>query len=156
MDRDLSRSLHALTFRLDRAADRILRAERNVSYRRFLTLYAIGVLGAPSQRAVAEWMGVSEPSVSRMTRVLVDEGFLDAPPDPAGGNRRRLELTASGQALVASCGGLLEDRFAALVETAGVSYGDYRESTQRLFAALTQSADAPSHRAVDAGARLTS
>lgn len=138
MDRDLSRNLHALTFRLDRAADRILRAERNVSYRRFLTLYAVGELGATSQRALAEWMGVSEPSVSRMTRVLVEEGFLDAPPDPAGGNRRRLELTASGQALVASCGRLLEDRFAALVETAGVSYRDYRESTRRLFAALTQ------------------
>jgi DNA-binding MarR family transcriptional regulator len=143
MDRDLSRGLHALTFRLDRAADRILRAERNVSYRRFLTLYAVGELGATSQRALAEWMGVSEPSVSRMTRVLVAEGFLDAAPDPAGGNRRRLELTVDGQALVAGCGGLLEDRFAALVETAGVSYRDYRESTQRLFAALTQTETQP-------------
>jgi DNA-binding MarR family transcriptional regulator len=149
MDRDLSRGLHALTFRLDRAADRILRSERNISYRRFLTLYAIGELGWTSQRALADWMGVSEPSVSRMARVLAEEGFVDSAPDPGGGNRRRLELTASGRALVASCGGLLEDRFAALVETAGVSYRDYRESTQRLFAALTQRADAPSRRAVD-------
>jgi DNA-binding MarR family transcriptional regulator len=140
MDRDLSRCLHTLTAHLDRAADRILRAEQGVSYRRFLTLFAVRELGVTSQRALSEWMGVTEPSVSRMTRVLVEAGLLDASDDPAGGNRRRLQLTPSGNHLVARCGGILEDRFAALVEAAGVPYGDYRASTQRLLSVVMTTA----------------
>jgi DNA-binding MarR family transcriptional regulator len=76
MERDLSRSLHALTARLDRAADTILRAEAGLSYSRFLALFMVRSLGADTQRALAERLGVSEPSVSRMTRVLAEQGLL--------------------------------------------------------------------------------
>lgn len=136
MDRDLSRSLHALTARADRAADRILRSQRGLTYRRFLTLWAVGELGSPSQRSLAEWLGVTEPSVSRMVRELAAAGLLTAGADPAGGNRRCVQLTDSGRQMVAECGGLLERAFAALVDKAGVSYTDYRDSTLRLLAAL--------------------
>ncbi len=137
MHRDLSRSLHALTARLGRAADGILEAEQNVSYRRFLTLYAVREMGGTTQRDLARWMGVTEPSVSRMTGVLVEAGFLEANADRAGGNRRHLQLTTAGEELIARCGALLEDRFAALVESAGVSYDDYGASTRRLLVALS-------------------
>jgi hypothetical protein len=46
MERNLSFNLHVLTARLDRAADRILRAERNVSYSRFLALTLVGELSS--------------------------------------------------------------------------------------------------------------
>lgn len=135
--RDLSRSLHALTARLGRAADGILQAEQNVSYRRFLTLYAVREMGGSTQRDLARWMGVTEPSVSRMTGVLVEAGFLEARADRAGGNRRHLQLTTAGEELIARCGALLEERFAALVKSAGVSYDDYGASTRRLLVALS-------------------
>ena len=137
VDRDLSRSLHALTARLSRAADSILQAEHEVSYRRFLTLYAVREMGGTTQRDLARWMGVTEPSVSRMTGVLVEAGFLKASADRAGGNRRHLELTSAGEKLVARCGSLLEDRFAALVESAEVSYDEYGASTRRLLVAIS-------------------
>jgi DNA-binding MarR family transcriptional regulator len=135
-DRDLSRSLHKLTARLDRAADAILRVEVGVSYSRFLALYMVGSDGADTQRALADRLGVSEPSVSRMVRVLADDGWLQTLPDPAGGNRNRLRLTASGEQLVQRWGAELEERLAALLDTAGVSYGTYRTHTMRLLAAL--------------------
>jgi DNA-binding MarR family transcriptional regulator len=135
--RDLSRSLHALTARLDRAADGILHAEQNVSYRRFLTLYAVHEMGGTTQRDLARWMGVTEPSVSRMTGVLVEAGFLEARADRAGGNRRHLQLTRAGEELIARCGALLEDRFAALLKFAGVSYDDFGASTRGLLVALS-------------------
>ena len=134
--RDLSRSLHKLTARLDRAADAILRAEAGVSYSRFLALYMVGSEGADTQRALAERLGVSEPSVSRMVRVLADGGWLQTLPDPAGGNRNRLRLTPSGEQLVQRWGAELEERLAALLETAGVPYRTYRTDTMRLLAAL--------------------
>jgi len=71
MDSGLSVDLHRLTARMDRAADRFLSEAYGVSYRRFLTLLLVGEFGMPTQRALAEALGVSEPSVSRMTGVLV-------------------------------------------------------------------------------------
>lgn len=61
---------------------------------------------------------MTEPSVSRMVGVLAGEG------------------TAAGGRVVSEGGQLLEQRFAALVEAAGVSYSVYRESTVRLLAAI--------------------
>lgn len=136
MPRSLSFDLHALTTRLDRSADRILQAEHGLSYRRFLTLLSVGELGVPTQRALAERLGVSEPSASRMTGVLVGVGLLDSEVDPAGGNRRRLTLTPKGKQLVEVCRDLLERRFADLVERCGVSYPGYARDTGLLMAAL--------------------
>lgn len=145
MNRDLSFDLHALTARLDRSADRILRAEYELSYRRFLALLLIGELGAPTQRALAERLGVTEPSVSRMVGVLADSGLVEAQADPAGGNRRCLSLTPSGNQLVEQCRELLEHRFAELVERSGVPYLEYARHTRLLMAAL-DAAERKAHR----------
>jgi DNA-binding MarR family transcriptional regulator len=134
--KDLSRSLHALTARLDRAADSILRAEAGISYSRFMVLFMVRSLGADTQRALAENLGVSEPSVSRMTRVLANEGLLKVVPEPAGGNRHRLTLTPAGERLVKRWGGYLEERFARLVADAGVPYKTYARYTERLLEQL--------------------
>ena len=136
MERDLSRSLHKLTFRLDRAADAMLRGEAGITYSRFLALYMVGSEGADTQRTLAERLGVSEPSVSRMVRVLVASGWLEVVADPAGGNRHQLTLTSAGAELVGRWGAQLEERFATLVESAGVPYRTYRTHTRRLLGAL--------------------
>lgn len=133
---DLGFDLHALTARLDRSADRILRAAHDVSFRRFLTLLIVGELGAATQRALAEALDVSEPSVSRMTGVLVQSGMLDAQPDPAGGNRRQLSLTPAGKQLVEQCRDLLERRFTDIVKRSGVPYHEYTRHTRLLMSAL--------------------
>src|SRR5919112_6174436 len=135
MEGSLTFDLHALTARLDRAADRILRAEVELSYRRFLALLLVGE-GAPTQRVLAERLGVTEPSTSRMVGVLADEGLLDVVPDPAGGNRRRLTLTPAGKQRVEACQQVLEGRFADLVARSGVPYAEYAAHTRRLVAAL--------------------
>jgi DNA-binding MarR family transcriptional regulator len=138
MERNLSFNLHVLTARLDRAADRILRADRNVSYNRFLALTLVGELGASTQRTLAEYLGVTEPSVSRMTAVLAADGLLDVQPDPAGGHRRRLSLTDEGKQLVASVQQGFEGRLAAIVEKSGVPYAEYAEHTARLLTTFDQ------------------
>jgi DNA-binding MarR family transcriptional regulator len=133
MEQNLSLNLHVLTARLDRAADRILRAEHGISYSRFLALTLVGELGASTQRTLAEYLGVTEPSVSRMTAVLAADGLLDVQPDPAGGNRRRLSLTDEGKRRVTSIRQEFEDRLAAVVAHSGVPYAEYAEHTARLL-----------------------
>lgn len=136
MDRRLSFRLHVLTAKLDRAADQILRAEHNISYRRFLALTLVGEMGATTQRALAEALGVTEPATSRMTGVLAEAGLLDVQPDPAGGHRRRLGLTPEGKHLVASVQQALEARLADLMAHSGVPYAEYAAHTERLLATL--------------------
>ena len=136
MTHELSRTLHKLTARLDRAADTILRREAGVTYARFLALYMVGSEGADTQRVLAERLGVSEPSVSRMVRVLAGSGWLETGPDPDGGNRKQLWLTPAGERLVKRWGAELEARLAAVVQGAGVPYRSYSTHTRRLLAAL--------------------
>lgn len=136
MEQDLSRSLHTLTARLDRAADQILRKEAGLSYSRFLTLFMIGSAGADTQRALAERLGVTEPSVSRMTRALETAGLITAAANPAGGNRHRLSLTPAGAQILTRWGGQLESRLAVLVDASGVPYREYVQYTKRLLETL--------------------
>ena len=140
MTGDLGFELHRLTAQLDRAADRILDAALGLSYRRFLTLLLVGELQDPTQRALAEALGTSEPSVSRMTAVLAEAGYLDVTPSPQGGNRRRLSLTPSGKEAVERSRDLLDGRFARIVERSGVPYVDYSQHTRALLDVLAEDA----------------
>ncbi|MEA2419029.1 MAG: hypothetical protein QOE60_1235 [Thermoleophilaceae bacterium] len=143
MANHLSFDLHALVARLDRSADRILRAELDLSYRRFLALFMIKELEATSQRALAERLDVSEPAVSRMTAVLGDAGLLVVEPDPAGGNRRRLRLTAAGDRLVEASRGLLAERFDTLLEMSRVPAAEYARHTRALLETLADGGQQP-------------
>lgn len=136
VDGDLSFDLHRLTHRLDTAADRLLDSTLGLSYRRFLALLLIGELREPTQRALAEALGVTEPSASRMTAVLADAGYVETTTVPGRGNRRRLQLTPAGKEAVARSRELLERRFADLVDRSGVPYEAYSRHTRALLDAL--------------------
>jgi DNA-binding MarR family transcriptional regulator len=131
----LSYDLHKLTARLDRSADRILREHEGISYSRFLTLFAVRN-GATNQRALAVWLGQSEPSTSRMVGLLARERMLDVRRIPGAGNSRHLRLTSAGAEVVERGSGLLEARFEALLERSGVSRTSYQRQTRRLLAQL--------------------
>jgi DNA-binding MarR family transcriptional regulator len=124
-----------------------------MSYRRFLALYLVGSGGADTQRTLADRLGVTEPSVSRMVRVLADAGLLQTTADPMGGNRNRLQLTTAGEQLVTRWGTDLEARFASFLDRAGVPYDTYERYTKRLLAALDSQAVSPPRRRVRSASR---
>jgi DNA-binding MarR family transcriptional regulator len=145
--KNLGLELHTLVSRLDRAGDRILRTEHGLSYRRFMVLVMVGELGVSTQRALADGLAVTEPSVSRMVAALAGTGLLTVVPDPAGGNRRQINLTDAGRALVDHAGTDLIQRLTELVESSGVPFDTYLAHTRRLNAALDGAgpARAPRH-----------
>jgi len=128
----LSYELHKLTARLDRVADGLLREAAGLSYARFLALFAVRECGG-TQRDMARWLGLSEPSTSRMVRVLADDGLLEVKTLAGQGNRRQVQLTAKGDELIDRCGELLEARFEAFVKVCGVDYRTYQDQTRRLL-----------------------
>ncbi|MFF3856396.1 MarR family winged helix-turn-helix transcriptional regulator [Micromonospora sp. NPDC002575] len=133
---NLGLELHTLVSRLERAGDRILRADHGMSYRRFMVLVTVGELKACTQRALADSLAVTEPSISRMIAALAGTGLLTVTPDPAGGNRRRIALTDAGRELVERAGTELVGRLTELVESSGVPFDTYLAHTRRLNAAL--------------------
>lgn len=132
MPRRLSYELHKLTARLDRVADGLLREAAGLSYARFLALLAVRECGG-TQRDMARWLGLSEPSTSRMVRVLAEDGLLEVKTLAGQGNRRQVQLTAKGDELIDRCGELLEARFEAFVQVCGVDYRTYQDQTRRLL-----------------------
>ncbi len=138
----LSYELHKLTARLDRAADGLLRSNEEVSYSRFLALFAVSQ-GAGNQRELASWLGQTEPSTSRMVGVLTAKGWMNATTVKGTGNQRRLQLTDSGVELVDRCGRLLEDRFEDMVKRSGVPYSAYQRHTRRLLSQLDADQQVP-------------
>lgn len=135
MPKALSYELHKLTARLDAAADGLLRREAGVSYARFLALFAVEQTGG-SQRDVARWLGLTEPSTSRMVGVLAAEGLLEVQRIPGAGNRRQLKLTDEGARVVERCSHMLEEWFVELVARSGVPFAAYQRHTRRLLAQL--------------------
>ncbi|SDY49432.1 DNA-binding transcriptional regulator, MarR family [Micromonospora pattaloongensis] len=133
---NLGLELHTLVSRLERAGDRILRADHGMSYRRFMVLVMVGELEACTQRTLADSLAVTEPSISRMIAALAGTGLLTVTPDPAGGNRRRIALTDAGRELVERAGTELIGRLTELVESSGVPFDTYLAHTRRLNAAL--------------------
>jgi DNA-binding MarR family transcriptional regulator len=144
----LSYELHKLTARLDSAADGLLRREADVSYSRFLALFAVGQTGG-SQRDIARWLGLTEPSTSRMVGVLEAKGLLTATRTAGAGNRRQVRLTDEGARLVERCSQMLEDRFAELIARSGVPYTTYQRYTRRLLVQL----DSDQHATSESGTR---
>jgi DNA-binding MarR family transcriptional regulator len=117
---------------MDRAAAGLLRREEGISYARFLALFAVCETRG-SQRDLARFLGLTEPSTSRMVTVLAEVGLLEVLRTEGGGNRRHLRLTAGGAELVELCGHVLERRFEDLVRRSGVPYKSYQRHTRRLL-----------------------
>jgi DNA-binding MarR family transcriptional regulator len=129
-------ALHALVSRLDRSADRILRAEFDLTYPRFLTLITLRRIAPATQSELATAMGLSEPAVSRMVAGLRAAGLVDVGIVRGAGNRRQLSLTPSGRAAIGKAADRLEEAFRSLAHAAGVGPEDVTALTGRLLAAF--------------------
>lgn len=135
--------LHVLVSRLDRVADRILREELDVSYPRFLALLVLRGTGPVTQRALAEELGVTEPTASRTVAALAEAGQVTVTVTAGTGNRRSVALTDSGLALVVKGSARLEDAFDVLVRAAGVDHSGLADAVRGLLAALSAPPSAP-------------
>lgn len=128
-------ALHVVVSLLDRSADQIL-PSLGLTYSRYLTLLTIERLGAATQRAIAEAVGITEPAVSRTVRALQSAGWVDAAAVPGLGNRRAVQLTAAGQDLVDRAATQLEQAFGELLTAAGLAPTDVLAVTDPIITLL--------------------
>ena len=135
--RDPAYALHAVVSLLDRAADDILPA-LDLTYSRFLALLTIERLEGATQKAVADALGVTEPSASRAIRRLQEDGLVASTAMPGVGNRRTVSLTDKGERVVDEAAAHLERSFADLLKVAGLRPAQVLDLTDPLLAILTE------------------
>lgn len=76
-------------------------------------LYLVRTGDATTVTALAEWLSVGKPTVSRQVRALEELGLLCREPDEADGRAARLRLSPDGQARFDAARGRRRQRFRA-------------------------------------------
>jgi DNA-binding MarR family transcriptional regulator len=133
-----SYTIHKLGTEMDRTAEKVLQKELNISYSRFYFLLIVSEHSSPTQHAIAQALGYSDPAVSNMTSELAGEGLIRVVADPNHGRRRLVTLTQVGREIVAKSLRLLDDCFSDVALRAGVDEAHYAQLTQKLITALEQ------------------
>ena len=72
-----------------------------VSYRQFYLLSAMATLGPSTQRELADYVGHSDPAISRMLTTLLAAGYVTSATGPADRRVKTVQLTGSGAELAA-------------------------------------------------------
>ena len=131
---DIPFLLHRIVHEMGVAADRVLRRELGISYRRAVTLLVLESAGPSSQRALAAQLGHSEASVSTLIRDLATEGAVAV--EPVDKRERRVRVTDEGARLVARARALTEPMFQELLTAADVDASVLGPQLERLDATL--------------------
>lgn len=136
MDETTADLLQRLVYELDRAADRVLRAQFGISYSRARFLFALLRRGTVTQHDLATALGYSDPAISTMVQSLAEDGYVQTVRSPDHGRKRLVSLTPKGSDVVTRGRQMLDDEFSELVKTAEIDLGHYTALTQKLHRAL--------------------
>lgn len=127
---DVPLLLHRVVHEMDRTADRVLRRELDLSYRRAIVLLVADREGPMNQRMLAALLGHTEPAISTMLRELSARGLVAL--EAVDGRERRVSITEEGRRVVTASRGLMTPMFEQVVDRAGVDADALGEQLQKL------------------------
>ena len=94
---------------MERSAEALLSAQLHVSFGQFMVLSVIDAHPGPlSQTAIADHLGLTKSTVSRLIEAGAKAGWIIVAPDPASRRSRLISLSSSGEDLVRQGDALLE------------------------------------------------
>ena len=86
---------------LERDAEAVITAELGISFGQFMVLSAVDAHPGPLiQVAIAEHLGLTKATVSRLIEQGARQGWINVDPDPASRRSQLISLTDTGQTLV--------------------------------------------------------
>ena len=115
------RSLHIIGHQIDVIFDRLLTAEFGLTLSRFRILLPLIELGPSTQSTVAKFNLITEASIGRQVRLLVDAGYVEQVPCTIDARKCYLTLTKKTEAL-------LPRIMARLSEELNALYGDVTDT----------------------------
>ena len=138
MNSALPYALHRLVFRMDATADKLLREQYSISYKRAFFLLMLHEHGTLTQHELALALGYSDPAVSTMLLELVKEGYAVVESSPSHGRKRLVTLTPKGAKIIEDGVGMLEAHFEKAIVQAGIDAKSYQQATDKLYAIITK------------------
>ena len=103
---------------LEREAEAALAAELHISFGQFMVLSVIDAHPGPlNQTAIANHLGLTKGTVSRLIEQGVQSGWIKVSPDPVSRRSRLISLTAEGAHLVQRGDAILEHSPLARIST---------------------------------------
>ncbi|MFZ2513310.1 MAG: MarR family transcriptional regulator [Candidatus Saccharimonadales bacterium] len=113
----LSFRLHNLVYALDAVADRIITQNSPINFPQFLVLICIHQNPEATQKFVAQWLRITEATVSYTVNKLVKAGYLEVGRSAIDNRKNVLKLTPEGGILVGRLYGQLEQAIKPLFAT---------------------------------------
>lgn len=121
MSASINYKLHTLINRLDTHAQAHLQKRFSISYSRFLMLRAVGNLSSPTQHQIAQSLRISDPSASRMLKLLETDGYITSATSSRHKRHNVVSLTEQGGKVIRDAELYLAKQFDHLLILANVS-----------------------------------
>ena len=109
--------LHSLVYALDAVADRIITQNSPINFPQFLVLICIHQNPEATQKFVAQWLRITEATVSYTVNKLVTAGYLEVEQSAIDNRKNILKLTPKGVTLVGRLHSQLEQAIRPLFAT---------------------------------------
>ncbi len=139
----LSFRLHALVYSIDKLGSAVLKQHTSVSFPQFLVILCAHQTPGHTQKFAAEWLQITEATVSYQVKRLVQTGYLEIKQDTADGRTKRVHATKKGQQLITTIypvlekalephiGKLSSDELARMQKGINVIYESIQESNEK-------------------------
>jgi DNA-binding MarR family transcriptional regulator len=109
-------TLNELVYVLNSTADRLLRANFDLTYSQFLFLVTLKSQDKPTPSYLAECLGVSRAAVSQRLSWFQERNFVNVLKVPGNEKNLALELTRQGELLAGRSADFLEKEFRILFD----------------------------------------
>lgn len=96
----LNMQLHGLVHALDALGADILKKHSDLNYAQFQVLLCIYQNPGRSQRFAADWLQLTQATISHMIKGVQGAGYITVSPHPVDARTKELKATAKGAALV--------------------------------------------------------
>ena len=136
------RTLHIIGHQVDSIFDRLLEAEFALTLSRFRILLPLIELGSSTQSEIARFNLVTEASIARQVRLLVEAGYIKQVPCKVDARKCYLNLTKKTEQLVPRIMARLNEELVSVygaVPAADVAQLDTLLGTLRTLGATTSS-----------------
>lgn len=96
----LSFKLHAIVCMIDEIASYLLKQNTNINLPQFLVLLCVYENPGSSQKFIANWLQLTEATVSYTVKVVIEKGYLKIESDKSDLRGNRVLITSSGRNLI--------------------------------------------------------
>lgn len=112
--RNLTYTLHKLSFLLDKLADRTLQDELDLSFSQLRILIAINRNSEVTQKKIACFWDMTQAAVSRQIELLIEKKLVAMHENVHNRRENHLSLTPSGEKILEDAHSLLDSKYEAI------------------------------------------